>query len=149
MAKNVAIIIGVVAIVAGAAYLKNRYRADSPNATHAKLPRLVELGAGKCTACKKMKPIIEELQKTYAGQLQVDSIDVIDQADAAKPFDWRLIPCQIFLDADGKELWRHEGFLSSADILAKWTELGFAFDDSRESSPPTASQPTTRSADEG
>ncbi len=27
----------------------------------------------------------------------------------------------------GKELFRHEGFFSREDILAKWKELGFAF----------------------
>ena len=30
---------------------------------------------------------------------------------------------------DGTELFRHEGFFSRADILAKWAELGFRWDE--------------------
>ena len=32
----------------------------------------------------------------------------------------------IFFDAAGKERFRHEGFFSKQDILAKWKELGVA-----------------------
>lgn len=42
------------------------------------LPRLVELGAGKCQACKAMAPIIEQLRKEYAGRIEVESVDVIE-----------------------------------------------------------------------
>ena len=139
MAKNISIIVCVVVIVAGVAFFKSRDRAEPPNTVGQKLPRLVELGAGKCVACKKMKPIIEQLRKTYAGQLQVDSIDVIDQADKAKSFHWKLIPCQVFLDAEGKELWRHEGFISKADILAKWVEFGVMLPNTGEAVPTTSS----------
>jgi len=39
-------------------------------------------------------------------------------------YNINLIPTQIFFNADGKELFRHEGFFSKEDILAKWKELG-------------------------
>jgi thioredoxin 1 len=78
----------------------------------------------KCTACKMMTPIIADLQTTYAGQLQVDFIDVWKDPDAAKRHDVRIIPMQIFFGADGRELFRHEGFFAKEDILAKWQELG-------------------------
>jgi thioredoxin 1 len=35
-----------------------------------------------------------------------------------------VIPTQIFYDAAGKELFRHEGFFGKDDILAKWKEFG-------------------------
>ena len=41
----------------------------------------------------------------------------------AKKYDVEMIPTQIFFDADGKELFRHTGFFSKEDILAKWKEL--------------------------
>lgn len=90
----------------------------------APLPRLLELGADKCMACKMMAPIIADLQTTYAGQLQVDFIDVWKDTDAAQSHDVRIIPMQIFFDAEGRELFRHEGFFAKDDILAKWRELG-------------------------
>lgn len=88
------------------------------------LPRLVDLGAGKCIPCRKMAPILEDLKKTYAGKLEVQFIDVWKDRDAGKPYRIRLIPTQIFFDAAGKEVFRHEGFFGKEDILAKWKELG-------------------------
>lgn len=88
------------------------------------LPRLLELGADTCIPCKQMAPIIEELKTAYAGQLRVDFIDVHKNEGASEAYDVRLIPLQIFFDAEGNELFRHEGFFGKEDILAKWKELG-------------------------
>ena len=88
------------------------------------LPRLVDLGAGKCVPCKMMAPILEELKGQYAGKLEVIFIDVWENPDEGKKYGIKLIPTQIFYDASGKELFRHEGFFSKEDILGKWKELG-------------------------
>ena len=90
----------------------------------AALPRLVDLGADKCIPCKMMAPILDELKTTYAGQFEVEFLDVWKNPDAGKPYGIRSIPTQIFIDASGKELFRHEGFFPKEDILAKWKELG-------------------------
>jgi len=87
-------------------------------------PRLVDLGAGKCIPCKAMAPILEELRTEYAATFDVVFIDVWENPPEAEPYNINLIPTQIFIDAAGKELWRHEGFLGKADILAKWKEFG-------------------------
>jgi len=88
------------------------------------LPRLVDLGAGKCIPCKMMAPILEDLKKTYVGKLDVQFIDVWENPDAGKKYGINVIPTQIFYDATGKELFRHEGFFGKDDILAKWKEFG-------------------------
>jgi thioredoxin 1 len=88
------------------------------------LPRLVDLGAGKCIPCKLMAPILEELKSNTVGRLEVQFIDVWKNPDAGAPYAIRMIPTQIFYGAGGKELFRHEGFFSLEDILAKWKELG-------------------------
>jgi thioredoxin 1 len=88
------------------------------------LPRLVDLGAGKCIPCKMMKTILDELTKEYAGQLDVVFIDVWENRAEGPRYGIRLIPTQIFYGADGKELARHEGFFAKKDILAKWKKLG-------------------------
>jgi len=93
------------------------------------LPRLVDLGAGKCVPCKQMKPILAELTKDYAGDLEVVFIDVWENKAAGEEYHIRLIPTQIFYAADGRELARHEGFLSLKDILNKWRELGVVLKD--------------------
>ncbi len=91
------------------------------------LPRLVDLGAGKCIPCKMMAPILESLKTEYAGKFEVIFIDVWENQKEAQKYNIRMIPTQIFFDASGKEVFRHEGFFSKEDILAKWKELGFDF----------------------
>lgn len=92
--------------------------------TGRKLPRLVDLGAGRCIPCKQMAPILESLKKEYAGRLVVEFIDVWENPRAGYLYRIRMIPTQIFYDATGKELFRHEGFYGREDILNKWKELG-------------------------
>lgn len=91
------------------------------------LPRLIDIGAGKCIWCKMMAPILEELKTLYKGKMDVVVIDITEIPAATKMFNVGLIPTQIFSDASGKELFRHEGFISKDEILAKWKELGFDF----------------------
>jgi thioredoxin 1 len=95
----------------------------------APIPKLVDLGASKCIPCKKMAPILEELKKEYAGIFDVEFIDVWQKENAKKAEEYKIesIPTQVFLDPKGKELWRHVGFFSKEEILAKWKELGYDF----------------------
>jgi thioredoxin len=87
-------------------------------------PRLVDLGAGRCIPCKAMAPILDQLRVDYTGRLEVRFIDVWQAPEQAKAYGVQMIPTQIFYGADGRELARHEGFISREDILAKWKALG-------------------------
>jgi thioredoxin 1 len=87
------------------------------------LPSLVDLGSDKCVPCKMMAPILEELKEEYKGIFDVEFINTREDKTASSFYNIRLIPTQIFYDAEGNELFRHEGFFSKEDILAKWKEL--------------------------
>jgi thioredoxin 1 len=76
-----------------------------------------------------MAPILDDLKKTYAGKMDVQFIDVWENPDAGKKYGVNVIPTQIFYDAAGRELFRHEGFFGKADILAKWKEFGVEMKD--------------------
>lgn len=135
---RVAIVVIVIAAVALAFYLKPR----APSAGAApvlgdpeitadgapSLPRIIEFGRNQCVACKMMKPVLDALTSDFKGKLEVEIIDVSLTPEIARDFSVRLIPLQVFMSPDGKELHRHEGFYSREDILAKWKELGFDLD---------------------
>lgn len=127
----VILMLAVGAVIAVKQHRKSAALSQPPANTIAKpdssasLPRLLDLGANKCIPCKMMAPILEELKKEYQGKLDVDFIDVWQNPDQAKQYGVNLIPTQIFFDAAGKELYRHEGFFSKEDILGKWKEIGF------------------------
>jgi len=85
---------------------------------------MVDIGAHSCIPCKMMTPIIEELSKEYDGRAAIAFIDVWEHRAEAKKFGVRTIPTQIFYDAEGKEMYRHTGFLGKEAIVVKLKELG-------------------------
>lgn len=132
--KNVAII-GAVVVAAAVIVVMKQGKSDvQQEGTDARavvaapqteaLPRLVDLGAGKCIPCKMMKPTLDDLKANYAEVFTTEFIDVWENQDEAKRYGVKMIPTQIFYDAEGKERFRHEGFMSKEDILNKWRELG-------------------------
>jgi thioredoxin 1 len=119
------IVISVVLVIAFALFAAQQKSKQPVPAPIQKLPRLVDLGAKTCIPCKMMAPILEELRSEHKGKLQVEFIDVWKNQSAGGQYGIRVIPTQIFFDPSGKELFRHVGFISKEDILAKWKELGF------------------------
>ncbi|NLX60313.1 MAG: hypothetical protein GXY74_14650 [Phycisphaerae bacterium] len=93
------------------------------------VPKLIDLGSTECIPCKLMAPALDEMRKQFSGKLAVEFIDVANRENAAlvRQYNLRLIPTQVFLDTEGKELCRHEGFISRYGILDKFRELGYAF----------------------
>ncbi len=85
---------------------------------------MVDLGADACIPCKMMAPIITKLEKTYRGKAAIVFIDVWKNKDQAKRFGIRAIPTQIFFDGKGKEIYRHTGFMSEADIVSQLKGMG-------------------------
>jgi thiol-disulfide isomerase/thioredoxin len=90
-------------------------------------PRLLDLGATTCIPCKKMAPILEELKTEYEGRLDVEFVDVWRMPGVANRYGVQSIPTQIFFDASGNEVYRHQGFFAKEEILRKWDELGIDF----------------------
>jgi len=124
--KSMSVLRPCLIVFACLALLATGLSASDASAAAAKvaIPRLVDLGADKCIPCRMMTPILAELAKEYAGQLDVLFIDVWKKREEGESYGIRVIPTQIFFDATGKERFRHEGFFAKKDILAKWKELG-------------------------
>jgi len=82
------------------------------------LPGIIDFGRGECVACKKMMPVLEELAKRHEGHIVVRYLDLSIPANKkrAAEMDVRLIPTQILIDAEGKEIFRNEGFWSLEDL---------------------------------
>jgi thioredoxin 1 len=85
---------------------------------------MVDLGAKSCVPCKMMAPIMEKLEKDYEGKAAIVFIDVWKEPGEAKRFGIRTIPTQIFYDKEGKEVYRHVGFMSENAIVTQLKNLG-------------------------
>ncbi len=97
---------------------------DSSNVIAKNLPVLIDLGRGTCVPCKMMLPILQKLQEEYKGRAIIKIIDIRYDPEPARVYKIRLIPTQIFFDATGKEIYRHEGFMDKISIEQKLKEIG-------------------------
>lgn len=87
-------------------------------------PTLVDFGAGFCIPCKKMKPILDSLEKEYNGRANVIFVDIKEERDMPDKYRIQIIPTQVFFDARGKEVKRHMGFMDKPEIIAEFNALG-------------------------
>ncbi len=115
------------------------------------LPVLIDVGAETCIPCKMMAPILAELKTEYPDRFSVHFLNLDECPTLASEYQIRVKPTQIFYDATGQELFRHEGFMAREDILVKWKELGVDLSEAGSSFPVferlTAASPDTRPKD--
>lgn len=83
------------------------------------LVTFVEIGSLNCIPCKMMQPIMEEIEREYRGQVKVVFHDVwtTNGRPYGMKYGIRVIPTQVFLDKDGREYFRHEGFFSKEEVV--------------------------------
>ena len=87
-------------------------RAGKPSVT------FIELGSVKCIPCRQMQPVMASIERRYGDQIAIVFHDVWkpDQRKFAEQYGVRVIPTQVFLDREGKEFYRHEGFYPEGEI---------------------------------
>ena len=78
----------------------------------------VELGSVNCIPCKQMQPVMKAIEEKYGEQVDVIFYDVWtqEQKPYAQKYGIKIIPTQVFLDENGKEFHRHEGFYPVEEI---------------------------------
>jgi thioredoxin 1 len=76
------------------------------------LVTFIELGSVNCIPCKKMQPVMKRVEQKYGSQVKVVFYDIwtAQYKAMADKYKIRVIPTQVFLSADGKEYFRHEGY---------------------------------------
>jgi thioredoxin 1 len=78
----------------------------------------LELGSTTCVPCKMMEPVLESIREKYGQQINVVFYDVKKNKEIAQKYRIRMIPTQVFLDAEGNEIHRHVGFYPEEQIDA-------------------------------
>ena len=94
------------------------------NALKSGKPVLADFGRGTCIPCKMMQPILEKLQKEYAGKAEILILDIGEYPVLSKEYHLMVIPTQIFFDSSGKEVNRHLGFMPEDEIVAQLKVMG-------------------------
>ena len=124
-AMNRTIFISLAAAILMVVFMAN----DAYSEDYSKIPEkgkitLIDLGAATCIPCKMMVPVLDKVKKRFAGKADVIVIDIRYNRDQAQRFQLRAIPTQLFFDLDGKEVYRHLGFLDENAIIEQFTKMG-------------------------
>ncbi|MGC9362540.1 MAG: thioredoxin family protein, partial [Candidatus Syntrophosphaera sp.] len=80
------------------------------------LVTFIELGAESCIPCRMMQPVMKEIQAEYKGLVKVVFHDLYKERWAGQKYNVRVMPTQVFLDMEGREFFRHEGFYPQEEI---------------------------------
>lgn len=89
------------------------------NARQSGQPTVVEFGSDSCASCRQMKIVMDAVARRTQGRGHVLVMDVIKDASLQKPYRIQMIPTQVFFDAQGKEVSRHMGALTEAQVLSR------------------------------
>lgn len=83
-------------------------------------PRItfLELGSVGCIPCKKMQPVMKNIEHKYGDQIKVLFHDVRKEKEKIEQYRIEMIPTQVFLDQNGKEIHRHVGYYPEKAIDA-------------------------------
>jgi thiol-disulfide isomerase/thioredoxin len=87
-------------------------------------PTMIEFGATGCVPCDMMQPILDNLRKDYPDKLNVVFVHVGEEQVLASRFGIQAIPVQVFFDAQGKEVFRHTGFLAENEVTKQLVKMG-------------------------
>ena len=81
------------------------------------MPVLVDFWAPWCGPCRMVSPVVEQMEKEFAGKLKVCKINTDENSQSAGEYNITGIPCLIIFK-DGKEATRLVGF-RPADLMKK------------------------------
>jgi thioredoxin 1 len=108
--------VGLLAIYYEGGMPKRPAETSVPPAPAKALVTFVELGSVNCIPCRAMQPVMRDLEKKFGDQIRIVFYDVWKDDTPAKTYGIRVIPTQVFLDQEGREFHRHEGFYPLAEI---------------------------------
>lgn len=80
--------------------------------------QFLDFYADWCGPCKVMNPVIEELEKDFAGKMEINKIDVDNDSEQAEKYGVLSIPTYIVLK-DGQEVERFIGAQPKEAIINK------------------------------
>lgn len=85
---------------------------------------MIDLGKKNCTQCKMMAPILEKLEEEYRGKAAIVFINLLEDPEQQYRFNLKALPTQIFFNPEGKEVYRHTGFMSEKAIMEQLSKMG-------------------------
>lgn len=91
------------------------------------LPTIMTFTSTMCMDCQKIKSVLAEIEPEYSNKINFEYIQALDKSrkvkDAIKKYGVVLVPTIIFLDKDGKQLSKIEGFMEKDKLISEIEEV--------------------------
>ncbi len=92
------------------------------------LPVLLEFDRKYCPICRASELVILAVKDQYLGKFVVRKLYIDEDEYLFRRYKVVIVPTQVFLDAAGQEVYRHEGVFKTEDLIRKLRELKFIGD---------------------
>jgi thioredoxin 1 len=92
------------------------------------LPVLLEFDRKFCPVCRSSELAILAVKDQYPGKFVVRKLYIDEEEYLFRRYKVVIVPTQVFLDASGKEVYRHEGVFKPEQLVRKLRELKFIGD---------------------
>jgi thioredoxin 1 len=92
------------------------------------LPKILQFDRKFCPICQASARVILAVKDQYPGQFEVDRLYMDEADEQFRRYKVTIVPTQVFLDAAGQVVGRHEGFLKEDALLQKLRDLQFIRD---------------------
>lgn len=93
-----------------------------------KKPMMIEFGATSCRSCIIMGRLLYKVKQKHPKS-NIFFINIYEDKDAAKEYKIRMIPTQVYLDDNGKEVDRHIGKLSEEELYENLKKMNIIVDE--------------------
>ena len=89
-------------------------------------PKLIfmEFGSISCVPCIQMELVLDKIKEHYPSSVNVIFTNVKKNRTKSKEFKIKVIPTQVVLNENGKEIFRHQGYLPFKDIQKLFFQNG-------------------------
>ena len=79
----------------------------------------IELGSVRCIPCQHMQIVMKSIKEKYGKEVNVVFYDVWtpEGRPYGEKYGIEIIPTQVFLDANGKEYFRHDGYFPEEELV--------------------------------
>jgi len=87
-------------------------------------PLFMEIGSDTCRSCRVMGKLLYAVSKEHPDYL-IRFVNVKKEREVAQGYKIMMIPTQIILDKNGKEVYRHVGILEEDVLMKLFDTYGF------------------------
>lgn len=87
---------------------------------------LLEFGSTHCRDCILMHEVLDQVKQRYSGEINTVfcNVGLKENKQVIRYFGVLVIPVQILLDSEGKECFRHTGFISVNQLADEFYKQG-------------------------